>query len=81
MLFKVSDEIWFLSGDKSTDFNFYSKRLILMNIYASSFIFNLRNNSKDYSKTIKFIDKQIDSVLRFGRIKSKLKNLIYPKSM
>ena len=63
MLFNISDEMWFIAGDRSTDFNFYSKRLILMNIYTSSFIFNLRNSTKDYSSTKKFIDKQIDYVL------------------
>ena len=81
MLFNISDEMWFIAGDRSTDFNFYSKRLILMNIYTSSFIFNLRNSTKDYSRTKKFIDKQIDYVLRFGRIKSKVQNLFYPKSI
>ncbi len=81
MLFKISDEMWFISGDSSTDFNFYSKRFILMNIYTSSFIYNLKNNSKDYSKTENFINKQIDSVLKFGRLKSRLTDYFYSKSM
>ena len=81
MLFKISDEMWFISGDSSTDFNFYSKRFILMNIYTSSFIYNLKNNSKDYSKTENFVNKQIDSVLKFGRLKSKLIDFFYSKSM
>ncbi len=81
MLFNISDEMWFMSGDKSTDFNFYSKRFILMNIYSLSFIYNLKNASKDYSDTKKFVDKQIDSVLRFGRIKNKIQDTLYPKSM
>ncbi len=81
MLFKISDEMWFISGDSSTDFNFYSKRFILMNIYTSSFIYNLKNNSKDYSKTENFINKQIDSVLKFGRLKSRLTDFFYSKSM
>ena len=34
ILFKIADEIWFLSGDKSTDYNYYTKRIILMKIYA-----------------------------------------------
>ena len=28
LLFNVSDEIWHLSGDTSTDFNYYTKRII-----------------------------------------------------
>lgn len=80
MLFNVSDEIWYLSGDKSTDFNYYSKRIILMNVYTTSFLFNLKDNSKNFIKTKDLIDKQIDYVLRFGRIKSRLKNLFYSKT-
>ena len=28
ILFKIADEIWFLAGDKSTDYNYYTKRII-----------------------------------------------------
>ncbi len=81
MLFNISDEIWFLSGDNSTDFNYYSKRFILMNIYTTSFLYNLRDNSKDFLKTKHFLDKQIDSVISFGRLKSKVKSFFYSKTM
>lgn len=77
MLFNVSDEIWHLSGDTSTDFNYYSKRIILMNIYFASFVYFLRDNSVEYVKTKDFIDKQISYVLKFGKLKSNLSNFIY----
>ena len=77
MLFNVSDEIWYLSGDTSTDFNYYTKRIILMNVYSASFFYFLRDNSAEYSKTKDFIDKQISYVLKFGKLKSNLTNLIY----
>ena len=39
-LFQISDEIWFLSGDKSTDYNYYTKRfLINENLCTYIFIF------------------------------------------
>ena len=77
MLFNVSDEIWHLSGDTSTDFNYYTKRMILMNVYSASFFYFLRDNSAEYSKTKNFIDKQISYVLKFGKLKSNLFNFIY----
>ena len=77
MLFNVSDEIWHLSGDTSTDFNYYSKRIILMNVYSASFFYFLRDNSVEYSKTKDFIDKQISYVLKFGKVKSNLLNFFY----
>ena len=77
MLFNVSDEIWHLSGDTSTDFNYYTKRIILMNVYSASFFYFLQDSSKEYLKTKDFIDKQISYVLKFGKLKSNLLNYIY----
>ena len=77
MLFNVSDEIWHLSGDKSTDFNYYTKRIILMNVYSVSFVYFLNDNSAEYTKTKDLIDKQISNVLKFGKLKSKLLSIFY----
>ena len=73
ILFKIADEIWFLSGDKSTDFNYYSKRFILMNVYAATFSFSFFDKSKNLIKTQASLDKQIKLVLSFGKLKQKLK--------
>ena len=75
-LFKIADEIWFLAGDKSTDYNYYTKRVILMNIYAITFSFFVFDNSKDLERTKKFLDKEISAVLKFGSLKNKLKKNI-----
>ena len=72
-LFKIADEIWFLAGDKSTDYNYYTKRIILMNIYAITFSFFVFDNSKDLERTKKFLDREISAVLKFGNLKNKLK--------
>ena len=79
MIFNISDEMWFLSGDTSTDFNYYSKRGILMNIYSLSYIYNL--SQKDFSKTEKFVNKQIDFTLSFGKMKSKFKKVFQSKAI
>ena len=75
-LFKIADEIWFLAGDKSTDYNYYTKRIILMNVYAITFSFFVFDNSKDLERTKKFLDKEISAVLKFGNLKNKLKKNI-----
>ena len=33
--YKVASDMWDLAGDKSTDLNYYSKRLILVSIYSN----------------------------------------------
>ncbi len=74
ILFNIADEIWFLSGDKSTDFNYYSKRLILMKIYASTFVRFVFDNSFQNKKTKVFLDSQIAFTLSFGKLKGKIKD-------
>ena len=46
---------------------------ILADLYISFFIFD---RSEDMGSTKKFLDKQIDLVLSFGKLKQKLKNKI-----
>ena len=56
--------------------NFYSKRIILMNILSNSFTLFAFDNSQEYNKTQKFIENQIKMVLRFGKVKKSLENFI-----
>lgn len=76
ILFYISDEIWFLAGDKSLDFNFYSKRFILMNIYLNSFLYLVSQKKRDLNNLENFVEKQIKAVLTFGKLKSKFMNLV-----
>ena len=77
VLFRIADQTWFISGDKSLDFNYYTKRLILMKVYLLTFLFWLKNeDTKNLDKTKVFVEKVIKRVLTFGKIKSQLKGLL-----
>ena len=76
ILFNISDEIWFLAGDKSLDFNFYSKRFILMNIYLNSFLYLISQKNRDLNSLENFVEKQIKAILTFGKFKQKFKSLV-----
>ena len=77
VLFQIADQTWFISGDKSIDFNYYTKRLILMKVYLLTFLFWLKNeDTKNMDKTKVFVEKVIKRVLTFGKIKSRLKGLL-----
>jgi ubiquinone biosynthesis protein COQ9 len=67
---KFSDAIWSSIGDKSTDFNYYSKRLILAKIIARSFFVFVKN---DFEETKSFIDQEIEKVMKFEKFKAKFK--------
>ena len=87
-LYKTVDLIWFLAKDKSTDFNFYSKRAILAKIYVLTIMHWI--NNKNLDETINFLNKQLKNVSKIPLIKDKIKNTFsklpiflnfFPKSM
>ena len=56
-LYNSVNIMWYLAGDNSTDFNFYTKRLILSGIYINAlFVF--------FSKDMKYVEKNLDKNLK-----------------
>lgn len=72
--YKIADFMWLEINDKSTDFNFYTKRLTLAKIIFKSTIVFMKDNTKNLEKTKNYIAKQIDKVMQFEKCKAKLKN-------
>lgn len=78
MLHENSDFIWSLSGDKSNDFSYYSKRGLLSMIYLATLIYWLNDKSEKDIATKNFISKSVDGIVDgVSRLKqlSILKNL------
>ena len=71
---KFSDRVWRLLEDKSVDFNYYTKRLILSQILINSILY--WRGSNDLYKTQIFIEKQIFLLGKFGYYKSNFKKFI-----
>ncbi len=72
MLYRTCDLIWKTSGDNSTNFTFYSKRLVLSGLYISTLFFWVNDNSPDLIETEKFIDRRLNEISNIGRLKKKL---------
>lgn len=72
-LYKSIDLIWYLANDKSTDFNFYTKRLILSGIY-SRVILHFFNNS-NLKDTEIVLEESLSKVSLIPEIKNKFKFL------
>jgi len=72
MMFKTVDEMWYWAGDRSTDFNWYTKRALLSAVYASAYIYWMGDTSKDHQKTWDFLDRRIANVMEFGKISNKM---------
>lgn len=69
--YRTVDNIWRLAGDTATDWNFYSKRLLLAGVYTSTVLYWL--NSNDESKTLEFLDNRLAEVGKFGKGVGKVK--------
>ena len=63
MLHQNSDFMWNLAGDKSNDFNYYSKRGLLSMVYLATLIYWLNDKSNKGIGTKNFISKSVDGIV------------------
>ncbi|KAM3504376.1 hypothetical protein MY11210_008375 [Beauveria gryllotalpidicola] len=65
-LARLSDEIWFLSGDKAVDPTWYSKRATLSMIYTTTELFMTNDKSPKFIETNKFLARRLEEVQSVG---------------
>jgi ubiquinone biosynthesis protein COQ9 len=70
--FTVVDAIWRAAGDRSVDFNFYTKRGLLAAVYGATVLFWLDDRSEGCAATWEFLDRRIENVMQVPKIKSKI---------
>ncbi len=73
---RTCDIIWKLAGDKSTDFNYYSKRSLLLTVYISAKTYYFADESEEYNQTKLFINNSLNNIVNVG---SRLKKILKPK--
>ncbi len=74
-LWKTADTIWNALNDKSRDVNWYTKRMLLSGILASTNLFWIGDDSQGQSETWEFLDRRIEDVMRIERGKARLRDL------
>lgn len=67
---RSADLMWRLAGDTSTDYNHYSKRLILSGVYGSTLLAWLDDQSEGWTETGAFLDRRLAGVMRFEKWKA-----------
>lgn len=70
-LYRTVDAIWRAAGDRSTDYNFYTKRALLAGVYSATLVYWLNDNSEGHEETWAFLDRRIADVMRIERVKSR----------
>ncbi len=61
--------MWYAVGDTSADFNFYTKRAMLMPVYTTTLLCWLQDESDNFEDTWAFLDRRIENVMQFQKFK------------
>ena len=69
-----ADLMWRLAGDTATDYNHYTKRAILASIYGATIAVFVDDTSEDKADTRAFLERRIDGVMQFEKVKAKWLN-------
>lgn len=73
LIWETADHIWTALGDTSTDLNRYTKRATLSAVWASTVLYWLGDDSLGHADTAAFIDRRIEDVMRFEKVKGQLR--------
>ena len=71
-IYSVSDLMWNCSNDRSVDFNYYSKRLILSFVYSKILFLKFFNTNLKQNEIEQEISKSLDQVKILSKFKLKL---------
>jgi ubiquinone biosynthesis protein COQ9 len=70
LAWRAADRMWRVAGDTATDFNHYTKRAILSGVYGSTAMVFIDDNSEDLADTRAFLNRRIDDVMNFEKVKA-----------
>ncbi|NQW00018.1 MAG: COQ9 family protein [Rhodospirillales bacterium] len=68
--------MWYAAGDRSADWNHYTKRGLLVSVYSATLLYWLGDSGDeagDYPQTWAFLDRRISDVLKTFALPGKLK--------
>ena len=73
LIWHTADKIWWAAGDTATDYNHYTKRILLSGVLTSTTLYWLNDDSHDQQQTWHFLDRRIEEVLKIGKKISQFK--------
>jgi ubiquinone biosynthesis protein COQ9 len=75
-LYRTVDAIWQVAGDTATDWNFYTKRLLLAGVYGTTLLFWLDDKSEGFAATWAFLERRLADVMRIQKARGALDRLM-----
>jgi ubiquinone biosynthesis protein COQ9 len=73
---RAADRSWKAMGDPSTDFNFYTKRMILAGVHTATLAYWLQDDTEDSASTWTFLDRRIENVMGIEKAKARIGALV-----
>ena len=73
LVWGTADAIWRALGDRSDDFNWYSKRATLSAVYSATVLYWLGDDSPGQEASWSFLDRRIEDVMRFEKTKARIR--------
>lgn len=75
LVWESADAVWDGLGDTSEDVNWYSKRATLSTVFGATVLYWLGDDSPELEDTRAFLERRIEGVMRFEKIKGRLRGL------
>lgn len=72
--YALIDTLWHCAGDATTDYNYYSKRFLLGNIYLETILYACSDTSDDYCDTENYVVRSFNKINTIESLKTKLPN-------
>ena len=72
-LWETADHIWTTLGDTSRDINCYTTRASLSAVFSATALYWLGDESTDYHATWEFLNRRIENVMQFEKVKAQAK--------
>ena len=75
-IFNISSDLWYLAGDQSSDYNYYTKRIILSSIISKIYLKMLCAKNYSCEQLKKDIKEEIIKVGKFNKFKAECLSFI-----
>lgn len=73
---KTADRLWYLAGDTATDYNYYTKRTLLVGVYTATLLSWSTDSTPDLSVTEEFLSRRIEDVMKIEGVKKTVKEFV-----
>ena len=75
-LYRTVDCVWHAIGDRSVDFNFYTKRALLAGVVSATTLYWLDDTSENSEESWSFLDRRIEDVMRVPKLTKRLRSTL-----